>query len=232
MREVKTITAEIFRKLEDYLETAGLNEDKDPFHILKEKLNNFKEFSADEFAYEAIYVILASGFRQKTAKVYYQRVLDSISEGRYEFDELIEIFRNKHKVRGICDIWNNRQKYRDEFYAFADDLKRINYLKELPYIGEITKNHLARNLGYNFTKYDVWIQRIAVVLYGSYDDVKNLNTGVLKLEIKNYCDFMFGEIEERVKEKIGYIDVVLWRACTEKILMPDLVRKKLFIDRV
>jgi hypothetical protein len=46
----------------------GLNSDSENFSVIKERLLNKKPVSEYDFVRQAIYVILAGGFSQKTAK--------------------------------------------------------------------------------------------------------------------------------------------------------------------
>lgn len=232
MIEIKKITKDIFKKLEKYLIDNDFAYDKDHFSVIKNKLAAQKTYSSDVFAYEAIYVVLASGFKQKTAKIKYKEITNYIREKDNELkkEELLKIFNNQNKINAIIDIWKNKDCYCGEFYKKQTDEEKLKYLEMLPYIGKITKNHLARNLGINCVKYDVWIQKLAVVLYGKINDIKRLNTGKLTPKIKAYCDKMFSEIEKQTNEPIGYIDVVLWKSASWGLLHPNLKEKKLYLD--
>ncbi|MBR1545084.1 MAG: hypothetical protein IJ638_04030 [Alphaproteobacteria bacterium] len=86
----------------------------------------------------------------------------------------------------------------------------MDFLETLPYIGAITKNHIARNLGINKVKYDVWIQRLGICLYGT-NDLKV--SSPLSNSVKIVCDKMFENISKETNLSIGYIDVVLWKSC-------------------
>jgi hypothetical protein len=166
--------------------------------------------NAREFAEECIYVILAGGFRQKIAKKKFGEIMNFINSGGEILEEnLLKIFGNANKIRAIVKIWNGRENFRDGFYKLKTDDEKLNYLGKLPHIGEITKNHLARNLGISIVKYDVWIQRLAIALGKA-----NLQEGFpLSEDVKILCDKMFGKIEKATGLNKGYIDVVLWKAC-------------------
>lgn len=213
---INKIDKGVFYALEEYLISSGLGTDKDSFDVIKNRLNNPPLLSPVDFASEVIYVILASGFRQKIAKKKFFEIMEFITNGgKVCFDSLICIFGNKNKINAICKIWNNKEVYCSDFYGLNTDEEKLNYLASLPYIGEITKNHLARNLGINKVKYDVWIQRLGINLYGN-NSVKV--SGKLSLEVKNICDEMFDDISKSTGLSIGYIDVVLWKSCQIGIL--------------
>jgi hypothetical protein len=218
--QIKKITPEIFRKIEIFLIQNNLDSDKSTFAELKENLNNPKKLNSIEFAEEIIYVILASGFKQKTAKKYFYLIIDYLKKSKQPaLENLLKIFNNKNKTKAILKIWQNRKKYCEDFYAKNSIQKQLDFLQTLPHIGNITKFHIARNLGLNFVKYDIWIQRLGVCLFGCEDDICKINNAKLNSNIQKICDKMFCELSKELNEKKGYIDVVLWKACQQKILI-------------
>ncbi|MDR0516169.1 MAG: hypothetical protein LBH25_03905 [Fibromonadaceae bacterium] len=204
------INAKFFFDIEKNIIDSGLGEDKDSFETIKKRLNKPPVLGAESFAEECIYVILAGGFRQKIAKRKLGEIMDFIYGGGNVCEEnLFLIFKNVNKIRAIAKIWNNRKKLRDEFYELKTESEKLSYLAKLPHIGEITKNHLARNLGISNVKYDVWIQRLGIAFGKS-----NLKEGFpLNDEVKKLCDKMFAQLEKATGLNKGYIDVVLWKAC-------------------
>jgi hypothetical protein len=72
--------------------------------------------------------------------------------------------------------------------------EKLNYLATLPHIGAVTANHLARNLGEDVFKPDVWVRRLGEKFPGG-------------------MDAMFGHLVRETNLPRGYIDVVLWKAC-------------------
>jgi len=215
VKSITKIDAPLFFKIEKHIIESGIGEDKDNFETIKKRLLKPPVLNSGEFAQECIYVILAGGFRQKIAKKKYGEIMNYInSGGEISEKNLLKIFGNENKIRAIVKIWNNRVNYRDGFYKLKTDDEKLNYLGKLPHIGEITKNHLARNLGINKVKYDVWIQRLAIALSKS-----KLKEGFpLNDEVKILCDKMFAQIEKATGLNKGYIDVVLWKACQTGIL--------------
>ncbi|MDR1812115.1 MAG: hypothetical protein LBQ87_04765 [Candidatus Fibromonas sp.] len=212
---VEKIDAPLFSAIEKHIIDSGLGEDKDSFETIKKRLLKPPVLNAEEFAEECIYVILAGGFRQKIAKKKFGEIMNFINSGGEVCEKnLLAIFRNANKIRAIVKIWNNRKNFRDGFYELENESEKLNCLAKLPHIGEITKNHLARNLGISNVKYDVWIQRLGIALGKS-----DLQEGFpLNEEVKKLCDRMFARIEKETGLNKGYIDVVLWKACQTEIL--------------
>ncbi|MCL1957563.1 MAG: hypothetical protein FWF63_09590 [Fibromonadales bacterium] len=215
MKNVTKIDASLFFQIEKHIIESGIGEDKDSFETIKKRLLKPPVLNAEEFAEECIYVILAGGFRQKIAKKKFGEIMNFINGGG-EISEknLLKIFGNVNKIRAIIKIWNNRENFRNGFYKLKTEDEKLNSLGKLPHIGEITKNHLARNLGISKVKYDVWIQRLAIALNKS-----KLKEGFpLNEDVKILCDKMFAQIEKATGLNKGYIDVVLWKACQTGIL--------------
>jgi hypothetical protein len=209
------ISASLFFELEKRIIDSGLGEDKDSFETIKARLHKPPILNAKEFAEECFYVILAGGFRQKVAKKKFGEIMDFINgSGDVCEKNLLKIFGNPNKIRAIVKIWTNRESFRNGFYELKTDSEKLNYLVKLPHIGEVTKNHLARNLGISNVKYDVWIQRLGIALGNS-----NLKAGFpLNEDVKALCDKMFAQIEKDTGLNKGYIDVVLWKACQQGFL--------------
>lgn len=201
-----------FLSLDSQLRARGLDSDAQSFDEILQNLTNRKIYSPDEFAWHCIYVILAGGFSQKTAKKIHKTIINSITTNDANFDLLIKIFNNKNKINAICKIWQNREQFCNEYYKCTDTDSRVKYLQKLPHIGKITSNHLARNLGEDLVKYDIWIQRLGVAYSGNKDLYNRIDNGNLCDEIKNACDDMFAHLVNETNLPRGYIDVVLWKS--------------------
>ncbi len=140
------------------------------------------------------------------------------SENRNLFDVLIKIFNNKNKINAVCKIWNNRVALCDGYYQLQDLDDKLKYLQSLPHIGKITANHLARNLGEDVVKYDIWIQRLGCAYSGRDDLLSKINNGKLCDEIKSACDDMFVHLVKQTGLPRGYIDVVLWKSLQQGLI--------------
>jgi len=241
------LDAKFFFDLERRLKDAGLDSDSETFDVIKERLSRKEPLSADEFARQAIYVILAGGFSQKTAKKIHAKVMDYLSKletrnSKLELvqNDLLNIFNNKNKIGAIIKIWHNKRQYRDEYYRQPNLESRISNLEKLPHIGKITANHLARNLGEDVVKYDIWIQRLGVAFAvqkqgkgnppsprlrgksreeGIYNDLKSkIDNGNLDPDVKAACDEMFAHLVRVTGLPRGYIDVVLWKGAQNHMI--------------
>jgi hypothetical protein len=148
--------------------------------------------SADEFAERAIYVICNSGMRVTVATGIFQRCMASLRLGA----SAASVFGHEGKSAGIDRIWRDRRRLFDGYQATEDPLV---YLESLPWIGPVTRHHLAKNLGANEAKPDVHMERLA-----------------------KYEGTTTAELCTRLSHQSGYraatIDSILWRACADGIL--------------
>jgi hypothetical protein len=211
-------SANWFFDLDSKLRARGLDSDNQSFDEILENLRVRKKYSSYEFASHCVYVILAGGFSQKTAKKIHAKIMNFLCENGANFDSLIQIFNNRNKINAVCEIWNNRVALCGGYYQLQDLDDKLKYLQSLPHIGKITANHLARNLGEDVVKYDVWIQRLGCVFAGKNLSIDNAN---LSPEIKSACDDMFMHLCNETKLPRGYIDVVLWKSCQVKLISMD-----------
>jgi hypothetical protein len=142
---------------------------------------------AEEFAREAIFVICNSGMRFTVAQGIFERVMRRLQVGGSAHDA----FGHKGKSDAIDRIWRDREEL---LAAYLDAPDKLAFCESLPFIGGITKYHLAKNFGADVAKPDIHLQRLA--------DWEGTTPQAL-------CD--------RLARESGYrastVDVILWRAC-------------------
>lgn len=148
--------------------------------------------NAEDFALEAVWIICCSGMKETVARKIEERILDAIRDGV----PVTNVFGHRGKAAAIETIWKERHRLYQEF-IIADD--KLSYLETLPWIGKITKFHLAKNCGVDCAKPDVHLQRLA----------DRENTSVHEM-----CAKLAGQTGYR----IATIDVILWRACATGVL--------------
>lgn len=145
-----------------------------------------KDFDKEYFFGEYCWVVINSGMKNKVAEKIFERFWN---DGDINFDEV----KHTHKNKSIKQVYSRLDFIYNHFITSKN---KLEYLKALPHIGDITKYHLARNLGLDYAKPDRHLTRIANFL--NYNDVQKL------------CS----KISEYVDDKIGIVDLVLWRFAT------------------
>lgn len=141
---------------------------------------------SEVFCQEYIWVVLNSGMKNQIARKIYERIKTALSQSR----PISSVFKHKGKAEAIL----NMTLVKDELFTMyqgAED--KLIFLESLSYIGEVTKYHLAKNLGVDTAKPDRHLVRIA----------KQFNMTCFEL-----CE----KLSKEMGLRIATIDVVLWRA--------------------
>jgi hypothetical protein len=148
---------------------------------------------ADDFADRAIYVICNSGMRVTIAAPIHERCMEVLRSG----GAVAAVYGHAGKAQAIETIWRERARLYADFLAAADD--PLSFVATLPWIGPVTRHHLAKNLGIDDAKPDVHLERLA------------RREGV---SVHELC--------QRLAHETGYrmatIDTILWRACADGVL--------------
>lgn len=138
------------------------------------------------FRNEAIWVILNSGMKEQIARIISNRIRQAIADKK----DISTAFGHKGKVAAIKQIIGGYQQMFDDYVAAKD---KVEYLQTIPFIGGITKYHLAKNLGHDVVKPDRHLVRIGKMYNMSCDDL---------------CE----KISNETGDKVSLVDIVLWRS--------------------
>ena len=175
-----------FRRIEAAVRAAGYDEIIDWSETISPPID------AEALARTAIFVICSSGMANAAALSIFDKCMAAFAEGRLAG----EVFRHPGKAVAIDTIWENRDEL---FIDFLEAEDKLAFCVDLPFVGEITKYHLAKNLGADVAKPDVHLLRLA-----ERD----------KVTPQQLCD--------RLARQTGYraatIDTILWRACADGML--------------
>lgn len=181
------------------------------YNFLKElewvrEIKPFKNIKLKQFLWEYCWTVYASGFNESIL----EQKFDDIERAFGYFD--IQKLSKMKSMKPVLRVFNNRRKARN----FIKGVKKIhgegfskfkirvsqdgmNVLQELPGIGQVTKKHLARNIGLSdVAKNDIHIQRL----------VRHFNAR----DENQLAEYLSKESGERK----GVVDVILWRFCTIK----------------
>lgn len=138
------------------------------------------------FWLEYAHVVVNSGMKAQVA----EKILRHIYKAKAEGLQTLDVFKHQGKAKAIDFVWNNQH---DVFYWYYRSDDKLVYLETLPWIGPITKYHLARNLGADVCKPDRHLVRISKK-YG--------------LTPAKMCE----QLSIETGERIGVVDAVIWRA--------------------
>ena len=189
--EKKKKARDCYDYIKHYLKTNGYKHEIEWCENIPSEID--KKFFFREYAW----VVINSGMKNKIAEKIY---LNFWNNGDINF----EAIKHSHKNKAITHVYNRLDHY---FRHFKQSKNKLVYLKSLPFIGNITKFHLARNLGLDYAKPDRHLVRIANLF--EYDNVQT------------FCK----DISELCFDKIGVVDLVFWRFATLFKDYLDLLKK-------
>lgn len=142
-----------------------------------------------EFFLQYSWIVISSGMKNQVAQEIHRKIFDCmLRDGNPH--KIHEVFGHKGKVRAIKIFWGMKNE-RFHYYQEAQD--KLAYLETLPWVGPITKYHLARNLGLDVCKPDRHLVRIAQ----KYQKIP-----------AELCH----DLSMATGDRIGVVDVVLWRS--------------------
>ncbi len=133
---------------------------------------------------EYAWVVINSGMKNQVARGIWEKVRPEVEGG----GSASTVFGHKGKAEAIDRIYAGRETLLAQFLSSKD---RMEFLWELPWIGETTRWHLAKNYGVDCAKPDRHLLRIA-----GREGVDHL------------CSRLAGSSGDR----IATVDLVLWRA--------------------
>lgn len=133
---------------------------------------NFDEVSPEWFFQEYIWVVHATGFSAKAVSKFIDRLISGYGQYNTLCDETFESC-----LKRVSKVCNNPQKAKAVWMTSRilseginnagwetfknNELRDVNRLVKLPYIGNVTKYHLARNIGMlNCVKPDLHLTRM------------------------------------------------------------------------
>lgn len=181
------ITPEEFELIIGRLESLGYADDDIQW---AESLEAPK--SPEDFALEAIYVICNSGMRFTVARQIFERCRTALLAST----PVAAVFGHPGKAAAIEYIWANRSRLFQEYSEAEDPLA---FIASLPWIGGITKFHLAKNFGVPVVKPDVHLVRLASV-HG--------------VDPQSLCK----HLAEATGYRLATVDTLLWRACAVGVI--------------
>lgn len=185
--QLTQMTPERYQELRSEVISAGYGDEIKWAQTVKAPDN------ADDFAGEVIWVILCSGMKEQVARLIQERVWNAIRAGKTVKGNVLG---KSGKADAIDRIWRDREKIFGTF-KMAND--KIGFCASLPWIGDITKYHLAKSLGVDCAKPDVHLERIAKFY-------------------KTTTAALCGGLAASTGDRIATVDLVIWRACNLGII--------------
>ena len=167
---------------------------------------NIVDWSETTFLREAAWVVLSSGFREVVIRRCFANVSTAFlhwvsAEAIVEQHEMCRssallAFGNQRKIDAILQIVHRVAFDGIDVIREAVSERGTQFIQELPFMGQVTSCHLAKNLGLSIVKPDRHLTRLAA------------STGYESAEQ------MCRTIADIVGDTLPVIDIVIWRYAT------------------
>jgi len=142
------------------------------------------------FIQQYVWVVLCAAFKEQVARKIETAFWNAIN---CKHPDPFSFIKHPNKRKAIAVVMANTTKIFEDLKESAD---KLAYIRTLPYMGPALSCHLARDLGLDVVKPDIWLVRLAVQ-WGYPDPL------ALCLDIQRW----------RPELRIGTIDIILWRYC-------------------
>lgn len=142
----------------------------------------FEDQSEWTFLCQYVYVVLNTGMMNQVAEQMFKRWLKDGTKS----------INHPAKRTAIRDVQEDIALW---WSLIKSSENKLDVLDMLPFIGPVTKYHLARNLGLDVAKPDRHLTRLAERF--DFSDVQSM------------CE----ALALKVGERIGVVDLILWRGC-------------------
>lgn len=164
---------------------------------------------ADRLAGEIVWVILCAGKTAQAARTIETRVWNAIDAGR----PVLEAYGHHGRAAAIETVWRDRQRLFDEMRGcLGDDDTLLAWCRSLPWIGAVTCYQLAKNLGRDVPKPDIWLCRLA--------GIPDRPAGRTE-ERFDACRALCKPLATASGDRVAVVDSLLWLACNKGVLAID-----------
>ncbi len=177
-------------------------------HVQQILSRPLEELTSQEFLEQYVFVVLACYWKEQYA---YRLFRD------FMVDRDLDLIHNAHKRAAIANALFLYQEWLRwiKHYARMGTGYVETYIGTLPMMGDVTKYHLARNIGIDCVKPDRHLVRLAerfgYLKRPPHKESKRDQAIREHRQVTEMCQAIQSEIGG--SEKLGTIDVVLWRWC-------------------
>lgn len=192
---------EVFKVAYSYLEQMGITEEQINW---MDRIPPIEEMSDEYFMAEMAWCVYNAGMKETVIRQKWDSLrhaycyfdIDAIITHKEQIiDRALKVFKHKQKAEAVV-AGASKVYYEGPMKIKLPKLSkegRLKYLESFPFIGKVTKYHLARNIGMDVVKPDRHLVRLTEFLsYLSPDDV-------------------VAEISQATGIREGTVDYILWQ---------------------
>lgn len=164
----------------------------------------------EKLAGEIVWIILCAGRTAQAARVIERRVWDAIHAG----SPVLSAFGHRMRAAAIETAWARRNDLYDEFASLkaATDEELLAWCRAMPGVGAVTCFQLAKNLGRDLPKPDIWLCRLAGIPDRPGGRVQERFAASRALCLP---------LAQATNDRIATVDSLLWLACNKGVLQVD-----------
>ncbi|MFC1998785.1 hypothetical protein ACFLVR_03975 [Chloroflexota bacterium] len=190
--------------------------------VIRQRSRYPNNVTQQDFLRECAWAVLVAGMKVRAIEMRWDALQNAfmnwdcsaIRQNKHAvYGEAIGIFGNKRKISAIINIAKHLDKYgwnsiksnllagshKDKLGNLIPSPQLLTSLQQLPQVGEVSAIFIAKNLGFDLAKPDVWLLRLTSGLdYGDSTDA---------------VQQMAYDISQLVGERIGVVETILWNAC-------------------
>ena len=165
---------------------------------------------AEKLAGEIVWIILCAGKTAQAARTIEARVWGAIHEGR----PVMSAFGHRMRAAAIEFAWAEREALHRRLVELrgSSDEELLAWCRTLPGVGAVTCYQLAKNLGRDLAKPDIWLCRLA----GIPD-----RPGGRADERFAACRDLCIPLARATGDRVATVDSMLWLACNKGVLSVD-----------
>lgn len=193
-----------------YIETRAwlLANDQDAKRMLDwSNLRRGLPQSPEKLAEEIIWIILCAGRSAQAARTLEKRVWQAIHQHR----PVVEAFGYRAKAAAIERAWREREQDFEQVKRIGTEngQQLLQWCASIPFIGDDTQFQLAKNLGADVCKPDIWLSRLA-----GFPDKPRRSVKVRFPVCMQLCQ----QLSAASGDTIAAVDSLLWLACNKGVL--------------
>jgi hypothetical protein len=161
----------------------------------------------EKLAQEVTWIILCAGRSAQSARTIEKRVYAAMAAGR----PVVEAFGYRAKAEAIERAWREREADFNVLSAIgnADVDKLVAWCGSISYVGSVTRYQLAKNVGADLVKPDIWLSRLA-----GFPDRPCRAAEIRFASCMDLCR----PLAAATGDRIAAVDSLLWLACNKGVL--------------
>lgn len=165
----------------------------------------------EDLAGEVVWIILCAGRSAQSARTIEKKVWAAIEAGK----PAVTGFGYRAKAAAIDRAWAERENdFQGLQQALATGAVRdvVHWCGTLPYVGAITRYQLAKNVGQDLVKPDIWLSRLV--------GLPDRRGGSAEFRF-DACMALCAPLVDATGDSFATCDSMLWLACNKGILQVD-----------